>query len=92
MDGPAHRGRFAAVAAGLFALSLALTSLGLLAVQLLTGSSWGFDLFAVLAANAVAAVLRFAVLRSWVFRPRMAGAGQPGAGQPGLSGTPGLSA
>jgi putative flippase GtrA len=69
MQGPAHRGRFAAVAAGLFLLSLTLTTLGLLAVQYLAGPSLGLDLVAVTAANAVAAVLRFAVLRAWVFRP-----------------------
>jgi glycosyltransferase involved in cell wall biosynthesis len=69
MQGPGHRVRFAAVAAGLFLLSLALTTLGLVVVQLLAGPSLGFDLLAVTAANAVAAVLRFAVLRAWVFRP-----------------------
>jgi glycosyltransferase involved in cell wall biosynthesis len=69
MQGPGHRGRFAAVAAGLFLLSLALTTLGLVVVQLLAGPSLGLDLLAVTAANAVAAVLRFAVLRAWVFRP-----------------------
>jgi putative flippase GtrA len=69
MHGPSHRGRFAAVGAGLFVLSLALTTLGLVVVQLLAGPSLGFDLLSVTAANAVAAVLRFAVLRAWVFRP-----------------------
>jgi putative flippase GtrA len=69
MHGPSPRGRFAGVAAALFALSLALTSLGLVVVQQLDGSSLGFDLLAVTAANAVASVLRFAVLRAWVFRP-----------------------
>jgi len=57
------------VGAGLFLLSLALTTLGLLAVQALVGPSLGWDLLAVTAANAVAAVLRFAVLRAWIFRP-----------------------
>jgi putative flippase GtrA len=69
MRGPGHRGRFAAVAAGLYLLSLALTTLALLVVQVLAGTSLGLDLVAVTAANAVAAVLRFAVLRAWVFRP-----------------------
>jgi glycosyltransferase involved in cell wall biosynthesis len=69
MQGPAHRGRFAAVAAGLFLLSLTLTTLGLLVVQVLAGPSLALDLVAVTAANALAAVLRFAVLRAWVFRP-----------------------
>ena len=69
LQGPGHRGRFAAVAAALFVLSLALTTLGLVVVQLLAGPSLGLDLLAVTVANAVAAVLRFAVLRAWVFRP-----------------------
>jgi putative flippase GtrA len=69
MDGKARRGRLVAVAAGLYLLSLALTTLGLLAVQALVGSSLGWDLLAVIAANGVAAVLRFAVLRAWIFRP-----------------------
>jgi putative flippase GtrA len=73
LQGHAHRGRFVGVALGLYLLSLALTSLGLLMVQLLVGSSLGFDLLAVTLANAVAAVLRFAVLRAWVFRPHIGG-------------------
>jgi putative flippase GtrA len=77
MQGPSQRGRFAAVATGLFLLSLALTCLGLLVVQLLDGQSLGFDLLAVTAANAVAAVLRFAVLRAWVFRPRTVDSDNP---------------
>jgi hypothetical protein len=69
LHGRAHRGRLAAVAAGLFLISLALTTAGLVAVQALVGSSLGWDLLAVTAASAMAAVLRFAVLRAWVFRP-----------------------
>jgi putative flippase GtrA len=69
MQGKAHRGRLVAVGAGLFLLSLALTTLGLFAVQALVGASLGWDLLAVTAANAVAAVLRFVVLRAWIFRP-----------------------
>jgi putative flippase GtrA len=69
MQGTRHRGRFAAVSAGLFAISLGLTSLGLLAAHALSGSSLPVALVAVTVANAAAAVLRFAVLRSWVFRP-----------------------
>jgi putative flippase GtrA len=65
----AHRSRFIMGAAGLFTLSLALTTLALLVAQLVTPSSLPLELLAVLAANAVAAVLRFAVLRAWVFRP-----------------------
>ncbi len=69
MQGSRHRGRFAAVSAGLFAVSLGLTSLGLLAAHTVSGSSLPAALVAVTVANAAAAVLRFAVLRAWVFRP-----------------------
>jgi len=69
MRGSRHQGRFAVVSAGLFAISLGLTSLGLLAAHALSGSSLPVALVAVSVANAAAAVLRFAVLRAWVFRP-----------------------
>jgi putative flippase GtrA len=69
MQGSRHQGRFAAVSAGLFAISLGLTSLGLLAAHTVSGSSLPAALVAVTVANAAAAVLRFAVLRAWVFRP-----------------------
>jgi putative flippase GtrA len=69
MVGSRHQERFAAVSAGLFAISLGLTSLGLLAAHALSGSSLPVALVAVTLANAVGAVLRFAVLRAWVFRP-----------------------
>ena len=58
-----------AVSAGLFAISLLLTSLGLMAAHALSGSSLLVALIAVTVANAVAAVLRFAILRAWIFRP-----------------------
>jgi glycosyltransferase involved in cell wall biosynthesis len=69
MQGSRHQGRFVAVSAGLFAISLGLTSLGLLAAHALSGSSLPVALVAVTVANAAAAVLRFALLRAWVFRP-----------------------
>jgi len=69
MQGSRHQGRFAAVSAGLFAVSLGLTSLGLLAAHALSGASLPVALVAVTLANGAAAVLRFAVLRAWVFRP-----------------------
>jgi hypothetical protein len=79
--GSRHRGRFAGVSAGLFAVSLVLTSLGLLAAHALAGSSLPVALVAVTVANAAAAVLRFAILRAWVFRPGAAipaaAAGEP---------------
>jgi putative flippase GtrA len=67
--GPANLGRFAAVSAGLFAISLALTTLGLLAAHAISPSSLPLALVAVTVANAAASVLRFAILRGWVFRP-----------------------
>jgi hypothetical protein len=69
IGGSRHLGRFAGVSAGLFAISLVLTSLGLLAAHALSGSSLAVALVAVTVANAAAAVLRFAILRAWVFRP-----------------------
>jgi putative flippase GtrA len=64
-----RRGRFLAVAAGLFAVSLTLTTLALLATRLVSTTSIPLELVAVTVANALAAVLRFSVLRAWVFRP-----------------------
>ena len=69
MHGPAHRGRLVAVAAGLFAISLTLTTLALIAAHALSATSLVVALVAVTVANAVASVLRFAILRAWVFRP-----------------------
>jgi putative flippase GtrA len=69
LQGPAHRGRFSAVAAGLFAVSLSLTTLALLAAHTLSATSLPLALIAVTVANAAASVVRFAILRAWVFRP-----------------------
>ena len=69
LHGTAHTGRFAATAAGLFGISLALTSLALAAIGQVDVTSLPLILLAVTVANAVAAVIRFAVLRAWVFRP-----------------------
>jgi glycosyltransferase involved in cell wall biosynthesis len=69
LHGTAHPGRFTAVAASLFALSLSLTTLALVAADAVASSSLLVALLAVTAANGLAAVLRFAVLRAWVFRP-----------------------
>jgi putative flippase GtrA len=68
MHRPARGGRFAVVVAGLFAISLALTTLALLAAHALSATSLGVALVAVTVANAAASVLRFAILRAWVFR------------------------
>ena len=69
MPGARHQGRFVVVSAGLFAISLLLTSLGLMAAHAMSGSSLLVALVAVTVANAVAAVLRFVILRAWIFRP-----------------------
>jgi putative flippase GtrA len=69
-DGQSRRGRLAAVGLGLYLISLAWTSLGLLVAHALAPSSVLAEVVALTAANAVAAVFRFAVLRAWVFRPR----------------------
>jgi putative flippase GtrA len=64
-----HHGRLILAAGALFAISVALTTLALLGARSIMPSSLPLDLAAVTAANALAAVLRFAVLRGWVFRP-----------------------
>jgi glycosyltransferase involved in cell wall biosynthesis len=69
MPGSRHQGRFAGVSAGLFAISLVLTTLGLMAAHALSATSLPVALLAVTVANAAASVLRFAILRAWVFRP-----------------------
>jgi Glycosyl transferase family 2 len=69
LHGPAHRGRFVGVSAGLFAVSVALTSVALVAAHAISAGSLSLDIVAVTVANALAAVLRFAILRAWVFRP-----------------------
>ena len=69
MQGPAHQRRFAGVAVGLFAISLALTTLALAAAHALSATSLLIALIAVTVGNAAAAFLRFAILRAWVFRP-----------------------
>jgi putative flippase GtrA len=69
LSGARHQGRFAAVSAGLFAISLSLTTLGLVAAHALDAASLPVVLVGVTVANAAASVLRFAILRSWIFRP-----------------------
>ena len=68
-DGQARRGRLYAVAAGLYAVSLAFTTLGLLVAQLVAPGALLPELVAITMANLAAAVFRFAVLRAWIFRP-----------------------
>jgi putative flippase GtrA len=81
LHGAGARGRFVGLSTGLFAVSLALTTLGLMAAHALS-TTLPVALVAVTVANAAAAVLRFGILRAWVFRPN-SGPGRPEtAGQP----------
>lgn len=72
MHTPMGRGRFAGIAVALFASSLFLTSMALVAAQAIARSSLIVDLVAIGIGSAVASVLRFAVLRGLVFRPQAA--------------------
>jgi putative flippase GtrA len=71
MQGPHFYGRFVALATGLFAVSLGLTTLALTLVHAVASTSLPFTLLALTAANAVGVVLRFTVLRAWIFRPEV---------------------
>jgi glycosyltransferase involved in cell wall biosynthesis len=68
-DGQARRGRLYAVAGGLYLVSVAFTTLGLVVAHVLAPSALLAEVVALTAANVVAAVFRFAVLRAWIFRP-----------------------
>jgi glycosyltransferase involved in cell wall biosynthesis len=68
-DGLPRRGRMAVVAGGLYVISLAFTTAGLLIVHWVAAGSLFWELVALAVANAVAAVFRFSVLRAWIFRP-----------------------
>jgi glycosyltransferase involved in cell wall biosynthesis len=72
-DGRARRGRMLVVAGSLYVLSLALTTLGLVVAQWFAPGVLVVELAALAAANAFAALFRFAVLRAWIFRPRLRG-------------------
>jgi glycosyltransferase involved in cell wall biosynthesis len=76
-DGQARRGRLYAVAGGLYAVSLAVTTLGLLVAQLVLPDALLPELVAITLANLTAAVFRFAVLRAWIFRPCARPGAQP---------------
>ena len=68
-DGQARRGRLYAVAGGLYAVSLAFTTFGLVVAQWVAPGALLPELVAITVANLAAAVFRFAVLRAWIFRP-----------------------
>jgi putative flippase GtrA len=68
-DGRTRRGHMVAVAAGLYAVSLALTTLALLVASWVAPGALLAELGALAVANAFAATVRFSVLRAWIFRP-----------------------
>jgi putative flippase GtrA len=68
-DGRTRRGHMVAVGAGLYAVSVALTTLALLVAGWVASGALLAELGALLAANALAAIVRFSVLRAWIFRP-----------------------
>jgi glycosyltransferase involved in cell wall biosynthesis len=68
-DGQARRGRLVAVVGGLYLVSLAFTTLGLVVAQWVAPASLIAELAAITVANLAAAIFRFAVLRVWIFRP-----------------------
>jgi glycosyltransferase involved in cell wall biosynthesis len=70
-DGRTRRGRMLAVAGGLYAVSLALTTLALLVAGWVAPGALLPELGALVVANALAATVRFSVLRAWIFRPRL---------------------
>jgi putative flippase GtrA len=76
-DGQARRGRLYAVAGGLYAVSFAFTTVGLLVAQLVVPGALLPELVAITLANLAAAVFRFGVLRAWIFRPRARSGAQP---------------
>ncbi len=79
-DGMARRGRMAVVAGGLYLISLAWTTAGLLLAHWAAPGSLAWELVALTVANAVAAVFRFSVLRAWIFRPSARTGAEPGRG------------
>ncbi len=65
----ADRPRFLGTVAGLFAISVALTTLALVVAGAVASGTMTADVIGVTVANALAAVVRFTILRAWVFRP-----------------------
>jgi putative flippase GtrA len=68
-DGRPRRGHMVAVAAGLYAVSLALTTFALFVAGWIAPGALLPELGALIVANALAATVRFSVLRAWIFRP-----------------------
>jgi Glycosyl transferase family 2 len=80
-NGLPRRGRFLAVSAGLYLVSLAFTTLGLLLAQWIAPGALLPELLALTVATLMAAVFRFSVLRAWIFRPAFTSTGVPEAGR-----------
>jgi glycosyltransferase involved in cell wall biosynthesis len=70
-DGRTRRGHMIAVAAGLYVVSLALTTVALLVAGWVAPGALLLELGALVASNALAATVRFSVLRAWIFSPRL---------------------
>ena len=79
--GQPRRGRFLAVSAGLYLVSLAFTTLGLLLAKWIAPGALLPELLALTVATLVASVFRFSVLRAWIFRPSFASPGTPEVGR-----------
>jgi glycosyltransferase involved in cell wall biosynthesis len=80
-NGLPRRGRFLLVTAGLYLVSLACTTLGLLVAQWIAPGALVPQLVALTLATMIAAVFRFSVLRVWIFRPAFMAAGAPEVGR-----------
>ncbi len=74
-NGQPRRGRFLAVSAGLYLVSLAFTTLGLLVAQWIDPGALLPELLALTGATLVAAIFRFTVLRAWIYRPAFTSSG-----------------
>jgi glycosyltransferase involved in cell wall biosynthesis len=79
--GEPRRGRFLAVSAVLYLVSLACTTFGLLVAQWIAPGSLLPELVALTVATLIAAVFRFSVLRAYVFRPSFVSTGTAEVGR-----------
>ena len=74
-NGQPQKGRFLAMSAGLYLVSLAFTTLGLLVAQWIDPGALLPELLALTLATLVAAIFRFSVLRAWIYRPAFISSG-----------------
>ena len=80
-EGEPRRGRFLAVSAGLYLVSLAFTTVGLIVAQWIAPGALLPELATLTVATLIAAVFRFSVLRAYVFRPSFVSTGAPEVGR-----------